>query len=549
MPPYNARLKAEKGVIGPGNSFLSGHKATRLREQPMGNKSLTKKELALIHEVTMSLHAIRDLDEMLQSVLHKIKMVFQIEGASIALHDAEASEFYFIKTIEPEKDGDTIRSDRMRFSDHVGVAGQVMRENRAIVVADASADDHFYQGIDLQEDFTTRSMICAPLKTRKGFIGVLYAINKVTGRFTETETRLMEILSGTIAIALENARLYGELKQSVTSLEMENQRLKSDAQTRFNLQGIVGSSPAMRRLFRLLDKVIGTPTSVLIHGETGTGKELIAKVIHYMGPLKEKPFVAENCGAFAENLLESELFGHVKGAYTGAIATKKGLFAMADGGTVFLDEISETSPPMQVKLLRVLQERQIRPVGSDQTIDINIRLIASTNLDLEDEVKQGRFRRDLFYRINVFPIQIPPLRQRREDIPLLATHFLTRYARQANRTITGFTPQAIDYLSRFDWPGNVRELENEIERAVTIAGKSDTVKVTHLSEKISAAARQALPNYVSNLHLKEATEQMERKMVTNALQQSTGNRSKAAGILGISRQGLLNKIERYKINV
>jgi len=333
------------------------------------------------------------------------------------------------------------------------------------------------------------------------------------------------------------------------SLEIENQQLRSDAQTRFNLQGIVGSSPAMRRLFLLLEKVIATRTSVLIHGETGTGKELIAKVIHYMGPLKDKPFVVENCGAFAENLLESELFGHVKGAFTGAITDKKGLFELADGGTVFLDEISETSPAMQVKLLRVLQEGQVRPVGGDHVIDIDIRLIASTNQDLEAEVKKGGFREDLFYRVNIFPIVIPPLRERKEDIPFLAAHFLNRFTEKMNSPVAGFTPRVLEYLSRFDWPGNVRELENEIERAVTLAGEEDKVKVTHLSEKIKVEARQALPAKVTRLPLKAATERIERQMVANALQHANGNRSQAASLLGLSRQGLLNKIERYNIKI
>ncbi len=515
----------------------------------MEKTALTKKDMALIYDVTTCLHSIRDLDEMLQNVLHKIKIVFQIEGASIALHEAEAKEFYFIKTIEPEKNGDFLRMSRMRFPDHVGIAGQVLRENRPIVVADVSRNEHFYQDIDLQEDFTTRSMICAPLQTRQGFIGVLYVINKVTGEFTKEEVRLLEILSGTIAIALENARLYGELRQYVTSLEIENRRLRSEVQARFNLQGIIGSSPAMRRLFFLMEKVIETRTSVLIQGETGTGKELIAKVIHYMGPLKDKPFVVENCGAFAENLLESELFGHVKGAFTGAVTDKKGLFELADGGTVFLDEISETSPAMQVKLLRVLQEGQVRPVGGDHAIDIDIRLIASTNQDIEAEVRKGNVRQDLFYRINVFPIVIPPLRERKEDIPFLAAHFLNRFAEKMNSPVTGFTSRVLEYLSRFDWPGNVRELENEIERAVTLAGKEEKIKVNHLSEKITAAARQSLPAKVTRLPLKEATERIERQMVVNALQQADGNRSRAASLLGLSRQGLLNKIERYNLNL
>jgi len=513
----------------------------------MKKSSLTKQDLALFYELSQSLHAIRGLDEMLQRILQKIKSVFQIEGASIALHDAEAKELYFIKTVESEKESDFVKMNRMRFPDHVGVAGWVLRENRPLVIPDVEQDERFYQGIDLQENFVTRSMICVPLRTRRGLIGVLYALNKKKGEFTEKEGQLLETLSRTIAIAIENARLYGDLKQQARSLVQENRRLRSDAQDRFNLQGIVGSSPAMRKLFLLMEKVIETKISVLIQGETGTGKELIAKVIHYMGLLKDKPFVVENCGAFAENLLESELFGHVRGAFTGALSNKKGLFEMGDGGTVFLDEITETSAAMQVKLLRVLQEGQVRPVGAERPIDINIRLLASTNRDLEAEVKNGHFRQDLFFRINVFPLVIPPLRERKEDIPLLAGYFLNRFNKKFKSPVTEFTPRALKYLSLFDWPGNVRELENEVERAMVLSVNEKRISVAHLSEKIVTTARQANSEKAGQLKLKDATQRLERKMVSDALKQSEGNRSKAARILGITRQGLLNKIDRYQI--
>lgn len=351
----------------------------------------TKEELTLLYDASASIHAIRNLDEMLKSILSKIKTVFRIEGASIALHDAARKEFYFIRTLEKEKNSDSVRMQRMRFSDHLGVAGWVLREKRPVVIQDASKDDRFFKGIDLQESFVTKSMICLPLRTRKGLIGVIYALNKLEGEFTARETRLLEILSGIIAISIENARLYGKLKDHASSLEQENLRLKSQVQDRFNLQGIIGSSPAMRQVFALMDKVIDTTTSVLIQGETGTGKELVARAIHYNGCLKEKPFVAENCGALSENLLESELFGHIKGAFTGAITDKKGLFELAHGGTIFLDEIGEMPVAMQVKLLRVLQEGQVRRVGGTRYINVDVRLIASTNRSLEDEVKKGTF--------------------------------------------------------------------------------------------------------------------------------------------------------------
>ena len=509
----------------------------------------TKEELTLLYDASVSIHAMRDLDEMLKSILRKIKTVFRIEGASIALHDADRKEFYFIHTVEEEKNGDSVRMQRMRFPDHQGVAGWVLRENQPVVIHDASKDDRFFKGIDLQERSVTKSMICFPLRTRKGLIGVIYALNKIEGQFTERETRLLEILSGTIAISIENARLYGELKDHASSLEQENFRLKSQVQDSFNLQGIIGSSPAMRQVFALMEKVINTTTSVLIQGETGTGKELVARAIHYNGCLKEKPFVAENCGALSENLLESELFGHVKGAFTGAITDRKGLFELAHGGTIFLDEIGEMSVAMQVKLLRVLQEGQIRRVGGSRYLKVDVRLIASTNRDLEEEAKKGSFREDLFYRVCVFPITLPPLRERREDIPLLAAHFLKKLTRKQKRTSARLTPRALNLLLQYDWPGNVRELQNEIERALTLAGKDREIRKEFLSEKINASLNPKISTPATDCTIKEVTQQIEQGMIVEALEKTGSNRSKAARILGLTRQGLLNKIVRYDIKL
>ncbi|MBL0701210.1 MAG: sigma 54-interacting transcriptional regulator, partial [Desulfosarcina sp.] len=320
-------------------------------------------DIALLCEISTSIHTIRDLDEMLKVILRKIEAVFHIEGASIAIHDPEKKEFYFIRTVEEGKNEKKGGLQKIRFPDHLGVAGWVLRKKEPVIIPDTSRDDRFLKGVDLKGNFITRSMICLPLRTRKGLIGVLYALNKLKGKFTEKDSKLLEILSGTIAIAIENARFYGELKQYASSLEQENQRLKSEAQEQFNLQGIIGSSPAMNRVFALLEKIINTETTVLIHGETGTGKELFARAIHFNGYLKEKPFLAENCGALSENILESELFGHVKGAFTGAVTDKKGLFELANGGSIFLDEIGDMPASMQVKLLRVLQEGEFRPVG------------------------------------------------------------------------------------------------------------------------------------------------------------------------------------------
>ena len=513
------------------------------------DESFSGHELELLHDVSASIQAFSDLNDLLRHILKKIKRAFGIEGASIALHDPEQNEFFFIRTVEEENHPDMADADQMRFPDNFGVAGWVFRKNQSVIIPDVENDERFASTLNLQQSFQTRSMICTPLNTRRERIGVLYALNKKKGTFTEHEAHLLEVLAGPIAISIENARLYGELRQHADHLESENVRLKAEVQNRFNLQGVIGSCPSMEKVFNLVEKVINNTTSVLIQGETGTGKEMIARVIHYSGPLRNNPFVAENCGALSENLLESELFGHVKGAFTGAVSDKKGLFEMADGGTVFLDEIADMPSAMQIKLLRVLQEGQVRPVGGSEVIQVNFRLIASSNRDLYKEVSKGRFRDDLFYRIQVFPIILPPLRERREDIPLLVAHFLDKCAAKFGMPVGRLKPTSMELLTRFDWPGNIRELENEIERAVCLAGPDQDIGVDSLSEKITAVSRDEPLESLADATLQQTVSRLEKKMIIQALRKSAGNRSQAARALGLTRQGLLNKIGRYAIDL
>jgi transcriptional regulator with PAS, ATPase and Fis domain len=284
-------------------------------------------------------------------------------------------------------------------------------------------------------------------------------------------------------------------------------------------------------------------------GETGTGKELIARAIHYNGPRKQKLFVAQNCSALPDTLLESELFGHVKGAFTGATRDKKGLFEIADGGTIFLDEIADTSPALQQRLLRVLQEGEIRPVGSEKSFQVNVRIISATNKNLEELIKSGNFRADLFYRLNVFPIRIPPLRERREDIPLLADHFLREFQTKAGKKIKGIDREAMNMLMAANFPGNVRELENEIERAVTLANPGQSITPDLLSGVIKN--EQSLLH--SFLHhpgtLKDITESIEKFYIQEKLKQNKGNITHTARDLGLSRVGLQKKIQRYNISI
>ncbi len=346
----------------------------------------------------------------------------------------------------------------------------------------------------------------------------------------------------------ENRRLIEELQEANRRLEEENIILHREAEKHYEFENIIGKSEAMQEVFRLMRKVIPTDTTVLITGETGTGKELIARAIHYNGPRRHKLFVTQNCAALPDTLLESELFGHTRGAFTGAVTDKKGLFEIADGGTIFLDEIGDTSPAFQQRLLRVLQEGEIRPLGADKTIRVNVRVISATNRDLYSLVRAGKFREDLYYRLNVFQIHVPPLRERREDIPLLAEHFLKKYRRKLKKNIPGIDREAMKVLMTAPFPGNVRELENEIERAVTLADAGKPLTADLFSFRIQPGSA-ASPVVSLEGSLKEIVENLERRLILEKLQEFGGNITHTARALGLSRVGLQKKLKRYDIRV
>jgi two-component system response regulator PilR (NtrC family) len=330
------------------------------------------------------------------------------------------------------------------------------------------------------------------------------------------------------------------------ALVQANAALREQVAGRYRLASLLGKSPAMQRVFELIGKIHATRTSVLITGESGTGKELVARALHSEGPRADKPFVAVNCGAIPDELMESELFGHVKGAFTGAVSDKPGLFHEAEGGILFLDEIGELSLGMQVKLLRVLQERMVKPVGGTVERDVDVRVVAATNRELEAEVGRGAFRSDLYYRLNVIELRLPPLRQRREDIAMLAEHFLRRFSTEQGRPGVQLTPEALRALQEYDYPGNVRELENIIERAVTLAGGS-RIEVGDLPALRAAPtpggrAGDALVIPPEGIDLDRVLGDYERTIIERALEQSEGVRKRAAQLLGISFRSL-----RYRL--
>jgi transcriptional regulator with PAS, ATPase and Fis domain len=337
------------------------------------------------------------------------------------------------------------------------------------------------------------------------------------------------------------------LHLEITSRENRIRELNKELGSRYKYDNMIGKSKPMQTLYNLLDKIKTAESTCLIQGENGTGKELIARAIHYNSPRKDKPFIIQNCSAFNDNLLESELFGHIKGSFTGAVRDKKGLFEMADKGTFFLDEIGDTSPTMQVKLLRVLQEGTFTPVGSVEPKRVNVRIIAATNRNLKEMVEQGLFREDLYYRLNVININVPPLRERKEDIPFLSEFFLNRTAEQHGKKI--LTKRALEKLYDYAWPGNVRELQNELERVVVLAGPEDKISAEMLSPKILEMADKGKVQG-ARLHgkLKDALEDLERDLIRDGLRRTGWNKSKLAKELGISRAGLIMKVEKYGLD-
>ncbi|MBW2443450.1 MAG: sigma-54-dependent Fis family transcriptional regulator [Deltaproteobacteria bacterium] len=347
-----------------------------------------------------------------------------------------------------------------------------------------------------------------------------------------------------VYLTLKKAEERESLKKENRLLKERIQKIEGD----YKFHNMVTRSKAMQSLFQMADKASQYKTTVLILGDSGTGKELIARGIHYSSDRAQKALVPINCGGIPENLLESELFGHKRGAFTGADRNKKGLFQEADGGTIFLDEIGELPLSLQVKLLRVLQENEVRPVGDSKSMKIDVRVVAATAKNLEDEVANGTFRQDLYYRLNVMTIKLPPLRERTEDIPLLCNRFIGQFNQLLDKKISGLAPEAMSRLLEYSWPGNVRELENSIERAMVIADDS-LLLPEHFPAEIIDKDRSAPPEYFNGFSLKEAQKAMEERMITRALEETGGNRTRASKLLEISHPSLLTKIKAYNINL
>jgi len=489
-----------------------------------------------------------DLDELLPLVIEKCRTTLDVEGASVLLVDPVDRTLIFPYVVD-EDPNVARRLSELRIPADRGIAGAAIESGTVLRIDDAPNDARFNPEVDRHTGFTTQALLCAPLRGRHDCVGVIQIVNPRSGSFSNDDVLVLEALAASVAIAIENAQLYEALRSSAGRLREQVGALRRDLARLDRYHELVGTSPAMAEVFRLMDSAAASPVTVLIEGETGTGKELVARGIHEASARATEPFIAVNCAALSETLLESELFGHRKGAFTGALQDRTGLFEAASGGTVFLDEVGEMPPPMQAKLLRVLQEGEVTRVGDNHPKRVDVRVIAATNRELASEVAKKTFREDLFYRLGVFPIRLPPLRERGDDVLLLVDHFLAQAAKRHGKPVPAVQRAARDLLIRHSWPGNVRELQNEIERALALAKADEAIGPDHLSPKLmgDGAAEAAPPedDAPDGVPLREAREAFEVRYVARMLRAHEGNVSHTAKALGISRVMLQKKMKQY----
>jgi Nif-specific regulatory protein len=502
-------------------------------------KAKLAKEVRLLSDISKAFAESLDLEATLKSILESLDTHLKLRRGTITLLDPD-SEMLNIRLAH----GLSEKSKRLgTYRVGEGITGTVVQSGKEIIVPDISKDPRFLYRTRSRKKAGHKqtAFFCVPIKLEGRTVGALSVDRQAdsTASFDDS-VRLLNVIATMVAQAVKLNRLVTSDRKR---LHEENVRLRQELKTRFNLHNMVGSSNAMQEVYRLIEQVADSNATVLIRGESGTGKDLVAHAIHYSSPRGEKPFVKVNCTALPETLLESELFGHEKGAFTGATSTKPGRFERAHGGTIFLDEIGDFPPNLQVKLLRVIQFKEFERLGGLKTISTNVRIIVATNKKLEELIEKEQFREDLYYRINVFPIYLPPLRQRKDDIMLLADHFLQKHAMENNKDITRISTPAIEMLTRYHWPGNVRELENCLERAVLLCNE-DVIRSEHLPpslqmiKKTRAADKRSLTEIISN---------MERELIVDALKKSGGQQRKAAKDLGITERILGYKIKKHNI--
>ncbi|MCG3199450.1 MAG: sigma 54-interacting transcriptional regulator [Candidatus Omnitrophica bacterium] len=479
-------------------------------------------------EVNRLISSTLDTSELLSTILSTIRDLFDVEGCSLLTVEPETGDILF-HTIE----GGSDNLKQVRLKPGQGIVGWVVSNRQSVLVNEVAKDPRFYSDLDRQVGFQTQSILCAPMEFRGRVVGAIEAINsRNSSGFQAEDLRLLEALASQAAVALRNA-------QTLANVQLEKEAYRQELGNQF--RAIVGESKSLKEVIDIAQRAARTKSTVLIRGESGTGKEIFARAIHKWSPRAEQPLMVVNTVALSPELLESELFGHEKGAFTGAIAQKKGKFELAEGGSVFLDEIGDIGPDIQTKLLRVLQEHEFQRVGGTKDISADIRVIAATNRPLEKAVAEGKFREDLYYRLNVVSIHLPPLRERRDDVTPLARHFIRKTCRDLGVPEIEISDGALKKLQGYEWPGNVRQLANLIERAVVLARGEVLVEEDFPIEVGGASVGAEDP--LENLPLSEAVDEFKARLVRRALMLERGNQTRAAKRLGL-RQPNLSRLMR-----
>ena len=498
------------------------------------------RELSLLFEISQTLDQSIDLREVVYPVLELIAEHTGMVRGTLTLLNRETNEIIIEAALGLSER--QIKKGRYKIGE--GVTGKVIQTAKPAVVPRISQEPFFLDRTGARKELSKEdiSFICVPIKIGNTAIGALSADRLFDENVSSKEdVRLLSIIASMIAQAVRLRRAAQEEREQLLD---ENIRLRKELRDRFHPSNIIGNSNAIQEVYDLIAQVSKSETTVLIQGESGTGKELVAHAIHYNSDRGSKSFVKVNCAALPETVIESELFGHEKGAFTGAVSARKGRFELAHGGTLFLDEIGDLSPSTQIKLLRVLQEKEFERVGGTKTVKTDVRVIAATHRDLNELISKGEFREDLYYRINIFPIHVPPLRERQSDILLLADFFVERYSKANNKNIRRISTPAIDMLSAYHWPGNVRELENCIERAVLLS-RDGVIHGHHLPPTLQTAEASGT---VHTGTLEEALEEVERDLILDALKSSRGNQAQAARSLRISERKMGLRIDKYQID-
>lgn len=497
-------------------------------------------ELSLLFDISQALDQSLDIREVLAPTLQALADHMGMSRGTLTLLNRKTGEI----AIEVAHGLSPSQKRRGKYRLGEGITGKVVQTGKPAVIPRISDNPLFLDRTRARRSLKKSdiSFLCVPIKIGKEVIGAL-SVDRLFDKSVsfEEDIRLLSTIASMVAQAVRLRQTAQEERQRLVE---ENLRLREELKDRFHPNNIIGNSREMQAVFDLISQVSKVDTTVLIRGESGTGKELVANAIHYHSHRSNGPFIKVNCSALPETVIESELFGHEKGAFTGATTQRKGRFELASGGTIFLDEIGDLSAVTQIRLLRVLQEKRFERVGGSQTIHANVRIIAATNRDLEHLIETGKFREDLYYRLNVFPIHLPPLRKRKTDILLLADHFVEKYNRLHHKTIRRISTPAIDMLMSYHWPGNVRELENSIERAVLLS-RDDVIHGHHLPPTLQTA--EASGTHPQNT-LEEAIANLEEEFILDALKDSRGNMSKAARQLGVTERVMGLRVKKYKID-